>query len=221
MKKNLFIVLAIVALAFIGCGGNDPTPETFTITFHANGGTPEPQAQTVEKDSKATEPTITKENYTLDGWYKETIFTTKWNFASDTVTTDIDLYAKWTLQRQYTITLLGKTVTVQDARTDETDSSLEDLDIMTKLRGAETLINESTTIDKVAWNRVLDKGLVIIIEIPATPYNNPNGYRASSDGKTMAFDIDFISDPETKNNTVAGRINLAITLYLDKGEELQ
>jgi uncharacterized repeat protein (TIGR02543 family) len=75
-------------------------PETFTVTFHANGGTPEPQKQTIEKGKTVTEPQgVTKANNTLDGWYKEDSFTTKWNFTIDAVTADIDLYAKWEEQQ--------------------------------------------------------------------------------------------------------------------------
>jgi len=71
--------------------------ETFTVTFHANGGTPEPQRQTIEKGKTATEPTgVTLANNTLDGWYKEAAFTTKWNFSTGNVTADITLHAKWT-----------------------------------------------------------------------------------------------------------------------------
>ena len=94
-------IIAIVGIimGFVACdnGNDNPTPpETFTVTFHANGGTPEPAQQTIEKDGKATEPpAMTKTNNDFDGWYKESGFITKWNFATNTVTADIDLYAKW------------------------------------------------------------------------------------------------------------------------------
>jgi uncharacterized repeat protein (TIGR02543 family) len=72
--------------------------ESFTVTFHANGGTPEPAQQTIEKGNSASEPPApTKANYTLEGWYKESALTTKWNFSTDTVTADVGLYAKWVL----------------------------------------------------------------------------------------------------------------------------
>jgi uncharacterized repeat protein (TIGR02543 family) len=37
----------------------------------------------------------------LDGWYREAACTTPWNFASDTVTADRTLYAKWTSTAVY------------------------------------------------------------------------------------------------------------------------
>jgi uncharacterized repeat protein (TIGR02543 family) len=99
-RNRHFWIIALVAImtfAFVGCGG-DETTETFTVTFNANGGTPAPQAKTVEKGGKVTEPQgVTKANSTLDGWYKETAFSSKWNFATDTVTADITLHAKWVL----------------------------------------------------------------------------------------------------------------------------
>jgi uncharacterized repeat protein (TIGR02543 family) len=98
MKNRHFWIIALVAImtfAFVGCGGDEST-ETFTVTFEANGGTPAPQKQTIEKGGKVTEPpAMTKANSTLDGWYKETAFSNKWNFATDTVTADITLYAQW------------------------------------------------------------------------------------------------------------------------------
>jgi uncharacterized repeat protein (TIGR02543 family) len=67
----------------------------YTVTFHTNGGG-EIQPQTVQSGGKATIPAPpTKEGYTLDGWYTATDYATKWDFETHTVTTDIDLYAKW------------------------------------------------------------------------------------------------------------------------------
>ena len=68
---------------------------TYTVTFMT--GTDVYQTQQVEFDHKATQPVDPKvEGFTFDGWYKETTppFTTKWNFATDTVTTDTTLHAK-------------------------------------------------------------------------------------------------------------------------------
>jgi uncharacterized repeat protein (TIGR02543 family) len=100
-QLNVMAVIAIVGIiiGFVACdnnsGNNDP--ETFTVTFHANGGSPIPPNQTIEKGKTATEPaTMTKTNCDFDGWYKESGFTTKWNFATNTVTANIDLYAQWT-----------------------------------------------------------------------------------------------------------------------------
>lgn len=56
-----------------------------------------PVSQTVVKDGLVAEPiTPQRDGYTFGGWYKEPTCTTKWNFTTDTVTTDLELYAKWT-----------------------------------------------------------------------------------------------------------------------------
>ncbi len=46
---------------------------------------------------------LEKEGYTFDGWYLEDTFVTPFDFEDDTITSDITLYAKWSLN-QYTIT---------------------------------------------------------------------------------------------------------------------
>ena len=71
-----------------------PGFETFTVTFMANGGTPEPLVQIVEKGEKAQEPKdVKKEGYTLKGWTKDG--STKYDFATTSVNEDIVLYAMW------------------------------------------------------------------------------------------------------------------------------
>jgi uncharacterized repeat protein (TIGR02543 family) len=73
------------------------TLKNYTVTFNAHDGTPAPEPQTVPSSGKVTEPQApTKAEHTLDGWYKEAAYTTKWDFAVDTVTAAITLYAKWT-----------------------------------------------------------------------------------------------------------------------------
>ena len=103
----VLIVVAFVGLAVVGCKP-DPIPtETFTVSFNANGGIPTPETQIVEKGKTAKEPTApTKENSDLDDWYKESALTTKWNFATDTVTANIELFAGWLLKNK-SITITG------------------------------------------------------------------------------------------------------------------
>ena len=69
---------------------------TYTVTFNSNGGSAVP-AQTVESGEKITEPPPpTKPTFTFGGWYKDNnAFAEPWNFATDTVTAALTLYAKW------------------------------------------------------------------------------------------------------------------------------
>ena len=69
----------------------------YTVTFNSNGGDTV-TAQTVDHGGKATEPqNVTRsDGYVVAGWYRDdTSFQNQWNFATDTVTQNITLYAKW------------------------------------------------------------------------------------------------------------------------------
>jgi len=71
-----------------------PTP-TYTVTFDSQGGSAV-GSQTVAHGGKVTEPTDpTKTDYTFGGWYKESGCINAWNFDTDTVTSNVTLYAWW------------------------------------------------------------------------------------------------------------------------------
>ena len=73
------------------------TLRQYTVTFNANGHGTAPDAQEVDYNKKATEPSApTATGYTFGGWYKESGCTNAWNFATDVVTGNVTLYAKWT-----------------------------------------------------------------------------------------------------------------------------
>ena len=79
-----------------------PTP-TYTVTFDSQGGSAV-DPQTVEHGELATEPTDpTKTGHTFGGWYKESGCTNAWDFDTDKVTSDVTLYAQWTIN-SYTVT---------------------------------------------------------------------------------------------------------------------
>ncbi|MGP1368423.1 MAG: InlB B-repeat-containing protein [Treponema sp.] len=72
--------------------------KVYTVTFNANGGTPAPFNKNVRYEGNVTAPpTMSKTGYTFSGWYKSSTYTgAAWNFASNTITANITLYAKWT-----------------------------------------------------------------------------------------------------------------------------
>jgi len=83
----------------------NPVPGgSFAVTFNSNGGTII-QDQVIATGGLVTRPTVTKQGSFLDGWYTEENFTTKWNFAVDTVTQAITLYAKWTPSAPAAVTI--------------------------------------------------------------------------------------------------------------------
>jgi uncharacterized repeat protein (TIGR02543 family) len=90
---------------------------TATVTFNANGGSYTPAVQTVAAGGKATEPTPApaKTGFVLAGWYKEAGLISQWNFAADTVTADMTLYAKWDRIPGDKTTYSGESITFEMA----------------------------------------------------------------------------------------------------------
>lgn len=86
-------------------------PVTWTVTFDKNTTdevTNLPTVQTINSGGNATEPATnpTRAGYTFKGWYTDVACTeaNKWVFATEPVTADIKLYAKWEINT-YTVTL--------------------------------------------------------------------------------------------------------------------
>jgi len=65
------------------------------VSFDAQGGT-DVATQAAIYNGKITAPTApTKNDFIFSGWYKEAACTNEWVFATDTVTAERTLYAKW------------------------------------------------------------------------------------------------------------------------------
>ena len=66
------------------------------VTFNSNGGSDINAITGLTYGTVITAPTApTKENATFAGWFSDSACTKAWNFAKDTVTADLTLYAKW------------------------------------------------------------------------------------------------------------------------------
>ena len=77
----------------------------YTVNFDTQGGSPVASVK-VEHGKTVTKPADpVKAPFTFGGWYKERECTTRWNFATDTVTADITLYAKWQTTSTTSITI--------------------------------------------------------------------------------------------------------------------
>jgi uncharacterized repeat protein (TIGR02543 family) len=71
-------------------------PIVYTVKFEANGGEPAPVDQNITYDGKAVmPPAMSNSPYGFVDWFKDAAYTNIWNFADDTVTDNITLYAKW------------------------------------------------------------------------------------------------------------------------------
>ncbi len=101
MKKYLFIyvmLIAVITIVVLAC--KTPTVKTYTVRFDTQGFGTAPKALTVAEGSKLTAvqtpaPTDIPPNKSFGGWFKDAACTQPWNNNSDTVTTDMTLYAKW------------------------------------------------------------------------------------------------------------------------------
>ncbi len=72
------------------------TLNSYTVTFDVKGGSAVPEAiishgQTITKPDDPT-----RDGYSFSAWYKDAAFAEVWDFAKDTVTSDMTLYAQWT-----------------------------------------------------------------------------------------------------------------------------
>ena len=77
-------------------GTGEVTLNVHTVTFDSQGGSVVNPIKVTHGKTAAQPGNPTRSGYTFGGWYKESGCTNAWNFATDTVTGDITLYAKWT-----------------------------------------------------------------------------------------------------------------------------
>ena len=100
MLRGIPLLLLMVSglSVFLSCKGpaSNSTPTVYTVTFDVQGGSA--VAPLTVEDGKTVEKPAdpAKTSFTFGGWYRESAYTTQWNFETDTVTEDITLYAKWT-----------------------------------------------------------------------------------------------------------------------------
>lgn len=76
-------------------GDGDDVTVTFNVGLDARkAGTYSPAAVTVKAGSTITEPQLSRSGYEVSGWYAEE-GAKKWDFATDKVTENVTLFAKW------------------------------------------------------------------------------------------------------------------------------
>lgn len=69
---------------------------TYSVDFHENDGSTVTDLTGLHYGDFVPVPDApTKADYTFVGWYTDTALTNAWNFATDTITGNLDLYAKW------------------------------------------------------------------------------------------------------------------------------
>ena len=106
LRGVLFLLLIASGLGvFLSCKGISTTSTAYTVTFDAQGGSPVAPLEVEHGKTIAKPADPAKGSFAFDGWYKESTCTTPWNFATDTVTADITLFAKWTPAAPATVTV--------------------------------------------------------------------------------------------------------------------
>ena len=103
LKKTLafILVFSMIMSVITAC-----KQKTFTVSFNSNGGTEVAAITKVIDGAKITEPQQpTKDDFVFDGWYKDSDLTQEWDFETDTVKSNITLYAKWRAEeKKFTVT---------------------------------------------------------------------------------------------------------------------
>jgi len=100
----LFLMVSGLSV-FLSCKGPSSAPTLYTVTFDAQGGSTVTSLKVEHGKTIAKPADPVKASFTFGGWYKESAYTTPWNFATDTVTADITLFAKWIPVAPATVTV--------------------------------------------------------------------------------------------------------------------
>ena len=114
------LILTLMLAVFAACNtGEQSLDGMYIVTFKFNGGILDNSSTNVsEQIQHAYAPNslvidisnyknykFTKSGYIFDGWYTDSGLTHEWNFLTDRVTKDMELYAKWVSEVVYSYTL--------------------------------------------------------------------------------------------------------------------
>jgi uncharacterized repeat protein (TIGR02543 family) len=77
--------------------------QAHTVSFNSHGGSAVSSAQVIQGQTFSAPTAPTRTGFTFAGWFREASYTTPWNFASDTVTQNVTLHARWDVIT-YTVT---------------------------------------------------------------------------------------------------------------------
>ncbi len=77
--------------------------KSYSVRFETNGGNRIEDAVVAEGE-KIPEPAVpVREGYVFEGWYSDAAYTKAWDFANDTVMSDMTLYARWMEEDKYSV----------------------------------------------------------------------------------------------------------------------
>jgi len=206
----ILFALALIALSMTGCGGSDPNPKTFTVTFDANNGSAK-TTQTVTEGAKAVKPADpTKDGYTFDYWFN-VADNAQWDFET-IISADLNLKAKWneTPKAQSTTqTITFETGVSYDVTYQGTFTDTEWTDIVANIETAFITSYNSITGpggvgNKNATETIFGDGVTIIVE------KNPDyaNYKIIA-GEYRTLYLNVVSDltPTVIQKAIAAMIN--------------
>lgn len=184
--RNPFIDHPEFADAIWGDGSSvdpsTPSQTTYKVTYNANGGSFSYSDSTkYTSDSLVTQPTPkpAKDGYTFIGWYKEASCTTKWNFATDKITSNLTLYAGYEEVKQNFVDVFKK-LSVKSQLTFNVNVASGGGEVQTPTKGVAT-INTFKTGQSIASSGNYDlSGYMIfdntLFDIQYKKNSSANGY---------------------------------------------
>lgn len=116
-RFKIFGLILLCILCLTSCGSETKEPDGIKVIYELNGGVfqnctlPIKQYYQFDENSKRlikspetlSKTSILKSGYTLEGWYKDSELTKKWNFDNDEIPLEgLTLYAKWSKDVKYT-----------------------------------------------------------------------------------------------------------------------
>ena len=94
VKALDWIIVACIAVILIVFAFEMRNPG-FTVTFDSRGGTDVPAQNQMYGELLDVPEPPTREGYAFTGWYKDQACFEQWNVETETIETDITLYAGW------------------------------------------------------------------------------------------------------------------------------
>lgn len=83
--------IAVIAIVFV----LEMCNPGFTVTFDSKGGTDVPGQHQMYGEFLEVPEAPSREGYTFTGWYKDPACDIEWDVQTDTVESDMNLYAGW------------------------------------------------------------------------------------------------------------------------------
>lgn len=132
------------------------SPTKFTVIYDGQDGGLV-QTKTAEYNTTITAPTApTRPGYTFVGWFKDAAGQTAWNFATDKVTENTVLYAKWSIN-SYAVSFNSQGGSAVDSKTANYNTTIAQPTTVPTRKGYTFAGWYKDAAGQVAWNFETDK----------------------------------------------------------------